>query len=183
MGRKAISKSVRFSVFARDGFTCRYCGRKSDQVRLVIDHLVPVAKGGDSEESNLITACEPCNQGKGSKLIPATSQIESHRLSLAQEFQEQKKMHKRAVKAAKLKGEIRTAICNKYCEVFHVPSILERTLSHYVSICGTFGPELLFEWFQIAADKDNLYGETNVLKYIHGIKRRYLEESNATTIS
>jgi 5-methylcytosine-specific restriction endonuclease McrA len=42
--RKSISKKIRFEVFKRDSFTCQYCGSKSPDVTLVIDHIMPVAK-------------------------------------------------------------------------------------------------------------------------------------------
>jgi len=58
---------LRFSIFARDGFRCRYCGRspQEDEVKLVIDHVIPVSKGGTDEPGNLITSCAECNRGKG----------------------------------------------------------------------------------------------------------------------
>lgn len=62
--RKAISKRTRFEVFKRDSFKCQYCGGCSPEVLLVIDHIKPVADGGDNHLLNLITACDPCNAGK-----------------------------------------------------------------------------------------------------------------------
>jgi HNH endonuclease len=62
----AISKRLRFEVFRRDGFACRYCGAKAPDVRLVPDHVVPEALGGKTEPSNLVTSCDPCNSGKTS---------------------------------------------------------------------------------------------------------------------
>lgn len=62
--RKPLSKRVRFEVFKRDGFVCQYCGAHPPHVLLHADHIVPVAEGGGNEETNLITACQPCNQGK-----------------------------------------------------------------------------------------------------------------------
>lgn len=56
--------SVRFCILRRDGFTCRYCGRRPPDVVLHVDHMVPVARGGTSDEDNLITACRRCNLGK-----------------------------------------------------------------------------------------------------------------------
>lgn len=53
--RKAISKGVRFSIFSRDQYQCRYCGRQSDVVELVIDHVIPVAQGGTNDVENLLT--------------------------------------------------------------------------------------------------------------------------------
>lgn len=67
--RKPIPRKLRFEIFRRDAFTCRYCGRRPPEVILEIDHIVPVVEGGLSELPNLITACRECNGGKGARLI------------------------------------------------------------------------------------------------------------------
>lgn len=63
--RKSISKRDRFEVLKRDRFKCQYCGATAPDVLLHIDHIIPVAKGGDSSMTNLVTACQGCNAGKG----------------------------------------------------------------------------------------------------------------------
>lgn len=68
-GRKPISKRVRFEVFKRDLFACQYCGAHPPGVLLHVDHIDPVANGGENDFDNLITACEPCNLGKGARLL------------------------------------------------------------------------------------------------------------------
>jgi hypothetical protein len=60
----AISKRLRFEVFKRDGFRCRYCGAGVIEVTLHCDHVVPESKGGPTVAENLVTACQPCNLGK-----------------------------------------------------------------------------------------------------------------------
>ncbi len=48
------------------GGECCYCGgtpRKGQ--RLTRDHLVPVADGGRTEQSNIVPACGSCNSSKG----------------------------------------------------------------------------------------------------------------------
>ena len=62
--REGLSKKTRFEVFKRDKFTCQYCGRMAPDVILEVDHLKPVAKGGDNSMLNLITSCKECNRGK-----------------------------------------------------------------------------------------------------------------------
>lgn len=62
----AVSKRVRYAVLERDHHTCRYCGASAPDVRLQIDHVVPVALGGSDEPKNLVTSCEACNSGKAS---------------------------------------------------------------------------------------------------------------------
>jgi len=64
--RQHVGAKVRFLVFRRDGYRCRLCGMTAeDGIKLHIDHIVPVANGGKTEESNLWTLCQPCNSGKG----------------------------------------------------------------------------------------------------------------------
>lgn len=67
MARKSTGKRLRFEVFKRDSFTCQYCGAQPPDVVLVVDHIHPVSAGGDNDPTNLITACEACNQGKADK--------------------------------------------------------------------------------------------------------------------
>ena len=59
----AVSKRLRYEVLRRDGFTCRYCGLRSDR-GLVTDHVLPVALGGYDVAENLVACCKDCNEGK-----------------------------------------------------------------------------------------------------------------------
>lgn len=60
------SPPTRNSVMLRDGHRCGYCGRVASRHRMTIDHVVPRSQGGAHSWSNLITACQFCNQRKGS---------------------------------------------------------------------------------------------------------------------
>ncbi|HEY4538136.1 MAG TPA: HNH endonuclease [Erysipelothrix sp.] len=82
MSRKPISKKVRFEIFKRDQFKCQYCGACAPDVVLHVDHINPVSKGGDNDLLNLITSCEPCNNGKRARLIDDKSIIEKQRKML-----------------------------------------------------------------------------------------------------
>jgi len=66
--RKSISEKIRFEVLKRDKFTCQYCGKSEINdvnLKLEIDHIVPVKEGGDNNILNLVTSCFSCNRGKG----------------------------------------------------------------------------------------------------------------------
>ena len=63
MTRQAISKKLRFEIFKRDSFSCQYCGSSAPEVLLHVDHLKPLAEGGENDILNLITSCESCNLG------------------------------------------------------------------------------------------------------------------------
>jgi 5-methylcytosine-specific restriction endonuclease McrA len=44
------------------------CGRKLSYTEIVLDHKIPLCRGGSHSEDNLAVACTPCNLRKGSKL-------------------------------------------------------------------------------------------------------------------
>ncbi len=58
-------KITRRAVFARDNWTCQYCGARS---QLTVDHVVPRSKGGSSTWDNIVASCAPCNRRKGNAL-------------------------------------------------------------------------------------------------------------------
>ena len=88
------TKAVKIALLARDGFQCRFCGiplvrketralirdaypaalrwgdRNAEQhaafqaMWLQYDHLLPHAKGGTNELSNMVATCAPCNYGR-----------------------------------------------------------------------------------------------------------------------
>lgn len=71
--RQKMSSALRFSILQRDNFTCQACGqspRKGHAIALHVDHILPIAKGGKTENENLHALCENCNSGKRDKIIP-----------------------------------------------------------------------------------------------------------------
>lgn len=58
-------------LFARDSYTCQYCGRHRRQLGhrefLTRDHLMPLCRGGKNSWDNVITACTRCNHRKGNQ--------------------------------------------------------------------------------------------------------------------
>ncbi len=59
-------KITRRAVFARDRWTCQYCG--NERSSLTVDHVVPRSKGGSSTWENIVACCAPCNRRKGDRL-------------------------------------------------------------------------------------------------------------------
>jgi 5-methylcytosine-specific restriction endonuclease McrA len=58
-------KITRRAVFARDNWTCQYCGSRSN---LTVDHVIPRSKGGGSTWDNIVASCAPCNRRKADHL-------------------------------------------------------------------------------------------------------------------
>lgn len=67
--RFKMSDSIRYDVLKRDNYKCCICGMSAkDGIKLHVDHIIPISKGGKTEMNNLQTLCERCNFGKSNKL-------------------------------------------------------------------------------------------------------------------
>lgn len=74
-GRAQVYPSTRRRVRKRDNHTCQYCGKKvmrdpkRSADKMVIDHVVPVSRGGSDKLSNLVIACLPCDKIKSDSTL------------------------------------------------------------------------------------------------------------------
>lgn len=69
--RVLMTHSLREKIKKRDSYTCQHCGLSiNDEPNLLleIDHIIPVSKGGKTEENNLQTLCWKCNRHKSNKI-------------------------------------------------------------------------------------------------------------------
>ena len=73
--RQWIPKEIRRQVAEEASWRCEYCGAQQNsyredgsQVRCVVDHLIPLAKGGTDDRSNLVFACRRCNSQKSTQI-------------------------------------------------------------------------------------------------------------------
>ncbi len=79
-------------LFARDRYTCQYCGRPRAELRgrdfLTRDHVIPLSRGGLNTWDNVLTACSPCNNRKGNRLpeeagmVPLSTPVEPNYVEL-----------------------------------------------------------------------------------------------------
>ncbi len=61
---RGVSDVTRRRVLRRDGHRCVYCQTDVDPLLAHIDHVLPVAYGGQSVVDNLVVACKACNMDK-----------------------------------------------------------------------------------------------------------------------
>jgi len=70
MSKTYISPALRQRVEQTADHRCSYCQTQAALIGrpLEVDHIIPEALGGVSDESNLCLACSTCNQYKGSNI-------------------------------------------------------------------------------------------------------------------
>ena len=72
VGQRALmTPKLRNYIKQRDNYICKRCGNslyKEPNLLLEIDHIIPIAKGGLTEEKNLQTLCWKCNRTKGANI-------------------------------------------------------------------------------------------------------------------
>lgn len=67
-GHPVVRPGKRWTILARDNWSCCSCGRTSrDGYPLEVDHILPRSKGGTDDEENLQTLCWLCNSGKSNR--------------------------------------------------------------------------------------------------------------------
>ena len=65
--RRTLSKSGSFTakeweeVKKQYNYTCPMCGRKEPEIKLTIDHIIPLSKGGMNTIKNIQPLCAHCN--------------------------------------------------------------------------------------------------------------------------
>ena len=75
---------MRTSILERDGWRCRRCGKAG---RLEVDHVVPMAVGGDPwEPANLQALCRGCHSAKtrAENPRPLDPEVEAWRVLVAE---------------------------------------------------------------------------------------------------
>ncbi|SNQ62646.1 HNH endonuclease [Candidatus Methanoperedens nitratireducens] len=66
--RRYISFKVKMRVVRRDNYTCQVCGKHLLDNEVEFDHIIPLSKGGSSEEHNIRLTCFDCNRDKSDRV-------------------------------------------------------------------------------------------------------------------
>jgi len=64
IGRRPIRFATMIRIVRRDDYRCRHCKKQLRDDEVEFDHIIPVSKGGSSEEHNLRLTCFECNRDK-----------------------------------------------------------------------------------------------------------------------
>lgn len=162
--RKPISKKIRFEVLKRDSFRCQYCGRSIDNpdVILEVDHIIPVAEGGDNSIMNLITSCRKCNRGKGARKLSDETALVKQKKMLDEIQARKETIEMMAQWKAELMQETERMVI---AVEDYVQAISGYTLTDYGKqkirrLISQFGYSDVYECTQIAFDK-YYFGDDN----------------------
>jgi len=63
-----VSSEVKFNLFVKQSGICYWCFEKLDKI-YHIDHVIPISRGGDNSETNIVVCCKSCNSQKSNKLV------------------------------------------------------------------------------------------------------------------
>lgn len=62
---RTIPARILMRVARRDNYMCQVCSTPLRDAEIEFDHIIPIARGGSSEEHNLRVTCFKCNRQKG----------------------------------------------------------------------------------------------------------------------
>jgi 5-methylcytosine-specific restriction endonuclease McrA len=182
--RKNVSPKVRYSVLARDGFTCRYCGARADTgAQLVVDHIIPVARGGSNDPANLITACQPCNAGKSDRTPENAAPTPTDHARLLAERQRLEDVAQAIANATEARAELLQQVVNLLCAARKQDEFHLSTAKTILSFVDQHGGEIVVEWIDIAAMRlDRSVSDRAFGRYISGIRRKWLAQQQAPAL-
>jgi hypothetical protein len=65
-----IPFKVKIRVVRRDNYTCQHCSMHLKDDEVEFDHIIPISRGGSSEEQNIRLTCFDCNRDKSDDYVP-----------------------------------------------------------------------------------------------------------------
>ena len=168
----SLSLKTRFEIFKRDSFTCRYCGKKSPETILEVDHVEPISNGGGNDEMNLVTSCFDCNRGKGARNLSEIITGEDPHdkaIELAERERQIQEYNKIKIDIAKrIDSEINWIMENLYIpQQFWVRSIK--------SMLKEYSATDVYDALEISLTKFNS-GDSDAPKYAFGILRNWRQD-------
>ena len=112
-GNLTDTRSIRFQTKARKSFTaqeraavynkteghCAICGEFVPYTDFTVDHIIPLAKGGNNDLSNLQCACSVCNRIK-QDILPEDLMKKLTRIMVYQVGQKENKKNKKILRKA-----------------------------------------------------------------------------------
>lgn len=98
-GMNWIRQEKRLAIYIRDNFICQHCQlnlqtiQPGDGLRIELDHLTPVSKGGSNHQSNLVTSCSKCNLERGDRNLEEIHPLHSNQQRILRQASKEINVH------------------------------------------------------------------------------------------
>ena len=66
--RRYFNPLEKESILERSDYKCAHCGKTLTIDNMTVEHVFPIARGGDHSEFNLVALCHYCNEVKSNML-------------------------------------------------------------------------------------------------------------------
>ena len=101
---KPLTLDEGLEILERDKYRCQYCGLDGlasfeNSLVMSVDFVVPRARKGKKDSSNLVAACRPCNLLKGERVFANLEAAKAHVLKRRAEMRTEWE-----TRAAKVRG-------------------------------------------------------------------------------
>ena len=172
-----VSVRVRFEVFKRDSFQCRYCGKTSPSVVLEVDHVVPICEGGSDDPMNLVTSCWDCNHGKAGVLLSDVlcGEDPHDRAVLLLETERQLREYNAVLEELRLKREdTADELLDWWCERVGSNGVRDRHFSWLRNELRNTAAEIIRDAMQVAIDNQ----KTTDWRYVMAVIRNRKQQAH-----
>lgn len=97
--RRCFSQNERTAVYNKSEGRCAICGKFVPFESFTVDHIIPLAKGGSNDMSNLQCACKTCNRIK-QDILPEELMDKLTEIMLYQVTMKKNKKYKKTLRKA-----------------------------------------------------------------------------------
>lgn len=97
--RRCFSQNERTAVYNKSEGRCAICGKFVPFESFTVDHIIPLAKGGSNDMSNLQCACKTCNRIK-QDILPQDLMEKLTQIMLYQVGQKENKKYRKQLRKA-----------------------------------------------------------------------------------
>ncbi|MDD5703209.1 MAG: HNH endonuclease [Dehalococcoidales bacterium] len=187
-----INNKQRFEVFKKYNFTCQYCGRRTPEAILEIDHIIPKSKGGTDDIENLTASCFECNRGKSGTLLDTIlkdKDIHSETLLLAERELQLAEYNYIRKKIREREDHEISSLREHFSTQFDYPGYAEREFDKIINIVRdalkfiSYVDIMDLIDYSVERTAEDTRGEwhnTAASKYLMGILRNKIKERKST---
>ena len=189
-----ITNKQRFEVFKKYNFTCQYCGRRTPEVILEIDHIIPKSRCGTDDIDNLTASCFECNRGKSGTMLDHVlreKDVHSETLLLAEREMQLAEYNYVREKIREREDEEITILREHFSNQFEYPFYSERDFDRITSIVRdalkviSYVDIMDLIDYSVERTSEDTRGEwhnTAASKYLMGVLRNKIEEKKSATL-